>query len=60
MNIRIIHECAHVAASKLLSTMTHLLHEEDQRDVYGEYFEIVKEALTDYAVRYDKLLERLK
>lgn len=60
MNVRIIHECAHVAASKLLSRMAPLLHEEDQRDAYGECFEIVKEALAEYAVRYDKLLERLK
>ncbi len=57
MNVRIIHDCAHVAALKLLCTVAHLLREEEQRDAYGEFFEIVKEALAEYAVRYDKLLE---
>lgn len=59
MNQRIIHDCSHKGALRLLKAVAHLLREEEHRDTYDFFYCTIKETLSMYATEYDHLLRRL-
>ena len=58
-NQRLLNETCFAIARDMLSLVSHLIREEEHRDAFSEFYQVVKQRLLRYQVEQDRLLQRL-
>jgi hypothetical protein len=59
VNVRIVHDVSHDTALKVLRCLRSSTECEDLPLPYGAIYQLIKDAISDYAFRYDHLLKQL-
>ncbi len=58
-NERLINDTCFATAKDILSLVAHLIREEEHKDAFTEFYDIVRQRLVRYEVERERLLRRI-